>query len=190
MKQKINMLFSVSICIPSLFFHQKHNNQRLKTEKRLLLNESVLQKYSSFFFFYCRPTQTCKCVDVRNLVLVRQCVAVTMATNLVHAHARPPLISLSALPGPTFIYQHPDMLSSWEWNNIPFLSQNTSCCNRQRAPHGHTGMMCVWSFFPILDKGSKAHTYACKGEFIDYTDHGLKDESWVAKTRDLTVLLD
>lgn len=40
------------------------------------------------------------------VVLVRQSGAFTMATNPVHAHARPVLISLSALPGLTFIYQH------------------------------------------------------------------------------------
>lgn len=46
------MLFSVSIFIPPLFFnvHQKHNKQEVKNraQKKLLLNESVLQKYSSF----------------------------------------------------------------------------------------------------------------------------------------------
>lgn len=104
--KKMNLVFSVSVFIALLFTSSSQTQQaevKNRAQTKLLLNESAL------FFFYFQPTQTCKCFDARNLVLVRQCRGVTMATNPVHAHARPPLISLPVL---TSIYQHVEMFSS------------------------------------------------------------------------------
>lgn len=86
---------------------------------------------------------------LRNLVLVRQCGAVTMATNAVHAHARPSLISLPALPGPTFIYQHLDMFSRCKWNNISHLLQNFGhqiSSNETAAVTHSKHLMATWEF--------------------------------------------
>lgn len=70
----------------------------------------------SIVFSHCQPTQTCKCVDLCNLVSMRQCSAVTMATNLARARAHTRI----SLPGLTFVHQHVDVLC--EWHNIPLLS--------------------------------------------------------------------
>lgn len=121
----------------------------------------------------------CKCVDLRNLVLVRQCGTVTMTIYPVHAHTRPLNISLRALPGLTFIYHHLDMFCRYKCHNIPFVSVSHQIRSEQ-VSYGHMGMsekimlflvnrwtVCIVGYSSTLYK----YTELAVVSLTNYTDH-------------------
>lgn len=125
---------------------------------------------------------------------MRQCGTVTMTTYPVHAHRRPPNISLPALPGLTFTYHHLDIFCRYKCHNIPFVSQNVSHQVRSKqASYGHMGMsekillflvnrwaVCIVRYFPTLYKYTEHDVVS----LTNYTDC-----AWPAWSCATTILL-
>lgn len=114
-----------------------------------------------------------------------------MTTNSVHAHARPPFISLPALPGQTLLYQHVDMFffSHLEVAHCPvFFCHSASCFKPQREtsrPHEYFMKSDVvfkcemyGHFFSlIIHKYTDTQTCMFKRVYFCCTHHALKHEA-------------